>query len=298
MNLRSLLMTTILTTGLTLSVTTAPFAADNITTGTVKTATTPITKAEIADPRVAASGFVEHVNFARVALAMKNVDLARQHIGQARSMVNLIKSTSEDARRITKVTSDRVEYGYDTEYKYHYFPVQTGPVQVKHVDNGPIWAKNDLAVTDADIVYLTLDLTGDKTENYLTAADKAITAGDLKEAGSQLAQLTNAVVSVDSQIAVPSDKAHDNLALDRNFIAGNNYAGARYALNHADDALDEMQRDDTYKVHRNDIIAMRKDVSDMQTYITKKDPDMIDKADAKLSSWWDQMQTWSEKPAK
>ncbi len=294
MKTQNLLMTTILSTGIILYGAVPSYAADAITTGTVKTATTPISKAAMADPKVAASSFVEHVNYARVALAMKNPDIAKQHITQARNMVTLIKSATVEQRRISEVESGRLVYQYDTAYKYHYFPIQTGRVKVKQMDSGPIWAKNDLAVTDADVVYLTLDLTGDKAETYLNDTEVAITRNDLKEADNQLAKLTELVVTVDNKVSVPSDKARDNLALARNFIAGKNYDGARYALTHADEALDEMQRDDNYAARRPNIIAMRKDVSNLQGYITKKDPNMIEKADAKLDTWWNELKSWSK----
>lgn len=294
MKTRTLLITTILSTGLVLGNTLPSYAADTITTGTVKTASSPISKAEMTDPRVAATSFVEHVNYARVALAMKNTDLAKQHITQARNMVTVIQSATVEQRRITEVESGRIVYRYDTQYKYHYFPIQTGPVQVKQMDNGPVWATNDLAVTDADIVYLTLDLTDNKAETHLGEAEAAITAGDLKLADTHLAQLTDAVVAVDSKASMPSVKAHDNIALARNFIAGKNYEGASYALKHADEALDEMQRDDNNKARLTEIAAMRKDVSNLQDYIAKKDPNMIGKANAKMDKWWQDLNNWSK----
>ncbi len=294
MKTRSLLITTMLSTALMLGSTSLSYAVDNITTSTAKTADAPITTEAVADPRVAAGSFVEHVNYARVAMATKKSELAKQHLTQARNMVTLIKGATAEQRRITSVESGRIVYAYDTEHKYHYFPIQTGPVQVKEISNGPIWAKNDLAVTDADIVYLTLDLTDDKAETYLGAAEAAITANDLKEADNQLAKLTEAVVTVDSKISVPNDKARDNLALARSFIASKNYDGARYALKHADDALDEMQKDEAYKTHHPDILVMRKDVSDLQGFITAKDPTMIEKADSKLDKWWKELKSWSK----
>lgn len=293
MKTRTLLITTILSTTLTLGMSNT-YAADSITTGTVKTAASPITKAEMADPRVAATSFVEHVNFARVALAMKNTDMAKQHITQARNMVTVIKSATVEQRIITQVESGRIVYKYDTEYKYHYFPIQTGLVQVKTMDSGPVWATNDLAVTDADIVYLTLDLTGDKAETHINEAEAAITANNLKLADEHLAKLTEAVVTVDSKVAMPSVKARDNIALARNFIAGKNYEGASYALKHADDALNEMQKDNNNKARLADIAAMRKDVSNLQEYIAKKDPNMIQKANAKMDKWWKDLNNWGK----
>lgn len=293
MKTRTLLMTTILSTTLALGVT-ASYAADTITTGTVKTANSPITRAEMTDPRIAATSFVEHVNFARVALAMKNRDLATQHVMQARNMVAVIKTATAEQRVITRVESGRIVYRYDTEYKYHYFPIQTGPVQVKTMDSGPVWATNDLAVTDADIVYLTLDLTGDKAETHLNATDAAITANNLKLADEHLAQLTEAVVTVDSKVAMPNVKAHDNIALARNFIAGKNYEGASYALKHADDALDEMQANETDQARIATIAVMRKDVGNLQRYIAKKDPNLIQKANARMDKWWNDLNNWGK----
>ncbi|MBL0319285.1 MAG: YfdX family protein [Alphaproteobacteria bacterium] len=292
MKTHPLLITTILSTSLILSAAASSLAAD-ITTGTVGTATKPISNETISNPRIAASSFVEHINYARVALAMKNTDLARQHLVQAHNLITVIKHSTIEHRRVTQVESGRIIYQYDTEYKYHYFPIETGPVQVKKVSSGPIWAVNDLAVTDADIVYLTLDLTGDKADSFLRDADTAITNGKLKEADNQLAMLTDAVVKIDSQVSVPSDKAHDNIALARNFIAGKNYTGARYALKHADEALNEMQDNASYKAYRPDIINMRKDVSDLQNYIDKKDPTMIEKTDKKFEKWGKELKRWS-----
>lgn len=295
MKTKILLITTIMSTGLLLGNISVSNAADTITKSTVKTAAAPISDATISDPAVAATSFVEHVNYARVALAMKNVDLAKEHIVQARNMSIIIKSATVEQRRVTQLESGRVVYQYDTEYKYHYFPIQAGPVQVKQVSSGPIWAKNDLAVTDADIVYLTLDLTGDKAETYLANAEKEIAANNLKAADKQLAQLTEAVVTVDSKVAVPSDKAADNIDLARNFLMGDNYAGASFALKHADNALDEMFKDDIYKEHRVEIASMRKEVSSLQGYIAKKDPTMIQKTASKLEKWGKDLKSWSVK---
>lgn len=293
MKTRNLLMTTILSTTLALGVSNA-YAADSITSETVKTAVRPISNSEMADPRVAATSFVEHVNFARVALAMKNTDLAKQHITQARNMVTAIKSATVEQRVITEVESGRIVYQYDTEYKYHYFPIQTGPVRIKTMDNGPVWATNDLAVTDADIVYLTLDLTGNSAETQLVEAEAAIKVNNLKLADEHLAKLTEAVVTVDSKVSMPSVKARDNIALARNFITGKNYEGASYALKHADDALDEMQKDNNNKARLADIATMRNDVRNLQEYIAKKDPNMIQKANAKMDKWWKDLNNWSK----
>lgn len=268
-------------------------AADDITTSTRKTADDPITKEEVVDPRVAAQSLLEHVNYARVAMALKDSELAKKHITQAQNMVTLITGATAEKQRITEIESGRIVYQYDTEYKYHYFPIQTGPVEVKLIDDGPAWTKSDLAVTDADIVYLTVDLTDNKAATYLKDAETAVAAGNLREADNQLAKLVENVVSVDSRVSLPHEKARDNISLSRRFVASKNYDGARNALNHADDALDEMQNGETYKGRRNDIIAMRQEINEIQQIISRRDPSLLEKLDSKMETWWNNLNDWA-----
>ena len=50
---------------------------------------------------------------------------------------------------------------------------------------------------------------------------------------------------------------------------------------------------DGYEMQRDSIVIMRRDVKDLQGYIEKKDPSMIQKADAKMKKWWEELKTWS-----
>lgn len=268
---------------------------NSITANTTAVSNAPTAAETVTDPRIAAQGFIAHVNYARVALAMKNADLARQHIAHARTMSAIVTDAVTEQRHVTHVEAGRVVYDFDTEHKYNYFPVEAGPVEIKEVSDGPIWAKNSLAVSDAEIVYLTVDLSNDKAEGYLVAAETAITAGKLMDAEVKLGELTDAVVRVDDKVSVPIDKAHDNIGIAQNFIRGNNYDGARYALAHADEALNAMQKDDIYKTHRPEIIAMRQEVNDMRATVAKKDPSIMQKAGVTLDKWMNQVKSWGGK---
>ncbi len=295
MKTRTLLITTMLGTGFMLAQPPAVNAANTIIGKTMTTSDAPISNESISDPRVAAQNFVAHVNYARVALAMKNAELAQQHIGQARNMVVLITSATTDQRRVQNVTAGRVNYTFDTIHKYNYFPLEAGPMKIKEVSDGPIWARNSLAVSDAEIVMLTLDLSNDKAETYLTEAEAYVREGKLVEAQTKLGELTDAVVSVDNKVSIPVDKAHDNISIAQNFLRGQNYDGARYALGHADDALDEMQKDDAYKAHQAGIVKMRKEVKDMRAVITKKDPTVMQQSSASLDKWMTDLKAWARK---
>jgi hypothetical protein len=192
------------------------------------------------------------------------------------------------------IGSGRLVYEKDTDYKYHYFPIEVGTVEIRKMGKGPFWAKKGLAVTDAEIVYLTLDLTTHKPDEQLNAAENAIKEGKLADADEHLAQLTEQVVSVEDEEAMPLDKARDNITLARDFMAMNNYNGARFALSHADDALDDAQNDKRFSAHRDDIQSLRREVTHLEHIIAKNDPSLLGKADAKMAAWWHELKGWAK----
>lgn len=291
----SLFMTTLLSTGLLLGAMPSAHATDTITTSTATTSTAPISAAAATDPRVAAEAFIAHVNYARVALAMENKELAQQHIVQARTMNAIVTSALTEQRHVAHVEAGRVIYTFDTEHKYNYFPIDLSAVEFKEVSDGPLWAKNSLAVTDAEFVYLTLDLSNDKAEGYLAGAEVAIAAGNLREAQVKLGALTDAVVTIDAKVAMPLDKARDNIGIAQNFVKAQNYDGARYALAHADEALDAMRQDDTFKAQRPAIITMRQEITELRDIITRKDPTLLQKTGAQLDKWMKEVKSWASK---
>jgi len=268
----------------------AMFAAPPTPFPDTANASTPV---KVRDPKIAAERFVEHINYARVALAMQNPQAAEDEIAHARRMMAIIRGEPSKTT-LMHIGSGRVVYEQDTDYKYHYYPIETGPVEIKKMSKGPFWAKKGLAVTDAEIVYLTLDLTTTKPDQHLNAADGAIKAGKLDDADRQLAELTEQVVSVEDAEAMPLDQARDNITLARDFIATNNYDGARYALGHADEALDDAENDKRFSTHRHDIHQLRHEVTQLERNVARNDPSALSKADAKMAQWWHELKSWAK----
>jgi len=290
---RTLLITTILSATLVLSIAACSNQSDSMTSQNAMTVGHPAAETSGENARDVAEDFVGHINYARIALAKNKGDRAERHVAEARNLLAQLQNTTVEERHVERIESGRVVYDTDTDYKYHYFPITTGPLEVKKMGHGPVWAKNDLAVTDAEIVYLSVDLSGNNALKRLNEAEADIRTGHLKAADIQLATLTDEVVTVDEETPVPLDKARDNIQLARNFVSSGNYTGARYALKHADDALDAMQKDDSYETHHADIVTMRKDVKHLQIAIAKKDPTVAHKAVAKLDKWWSELKNWS-----
>lgn len=295
MRTHALFITTLLSTTMLLGA--CSHKPDTLTSGKVRTDTYANDNTSGTDhaARDAAEDFIGHINYARVALARNHGDRAEKHIVEARADMDQMKALTIEQRKIANIESGRVVYSYDTDYKYHYFPIETGSIEVIKIGHGPVWAKNDLAVTDAEIVTLTVDLSGYTADTRLDSAETDIKAGKLKAADTELAQLTDEVVTVDDTTSMPIDMARDNIVLTQNFINSGNYTGARYSLKHADSALHEMQKDDTYSQHKADIAAMRRDIKYLQNELTKKNPTLMQKTDTKLNKWWTELKAWTEK---
>ena len=266
-----------------------------ITTPMETTASRSTTE-NVAQDVTLSSRFIEHVNYARVALALKDLRTARAHLIAAQHVVALLKTPAAKTVRVTKIQSGRIVYQYETKYSDHYFPIETGPIELKKISNGHGWTKNrGIAVTDAEIVYLTLDLSGDSVNRHLNEAINAVDQREINVAQDHLEDLMDDVITVDKSVDVPLDKAQDNIALARSFIAAKNYDGARYALKHADDALDAMERDDRYDPYKKSLATMRHEVNGLEKQVAKKDPTLLNKVDAKMAKWAKELKSWANK---
>jgi hypothetical protein len=254
---------------------------------------------QITDPRLMAERFLTHVNSARVSIALNDGVSAKQHIGDARELVAMLKNVKNEDRKIFNIQSGRLVYNRETKHRDYFLPIdkiETRPVEVKKVRDGSIFRHSKgLAVTDAEMVYLSVDLSNDKAEKALETAWKQLQDNKAAKAQATLEELISNVVSIDAKVEVPFDKAVDNIALARTFIGANNYDGARYALKYADKALDAMEKDDNYLAHRSEVKTLRNEVVAMQDILKRNDPTAIEKADIKLKKLWTNLKSWTKK---
>lgn len=295
MKISALLLTTALTVSVAMP---AALAADDAPKAPITTQTAteiaPAVDASSAaqDLRLAGISFIQHVNYARVALAMNNVQLGKQHIVDAQKLLGTIHGANPDTLRMTGVAAGNVKYKENTG-KF-YYPLDAGAIEVEKTNQGPFWGRDGLAVTDAEIAYVTLDFRNDDADKYLAKALQEVDGGKIKAAQNDLGWLMHKVVDTHGkETSLPLDRARDNIALARSFIAMQNYDGARYALKHADKALNAMDKDDRYKDRRTAIDSMRQDVALMQTTVQKNDPSAWQKADAKMKEWWGSLKSWA-----
>lgn len=267
----------------------APAAAD---TGTQTTA--GATARAQVEQRYAAESMIEHVNLARLALALKNKEEAAQHIQSAKSLAATLAGTENQIRK--RVQSGRFTYEYGDNTQEHYFPIAGGMIERKEFDTGPFWAEREgVAVKNAEVAYVSIAVDTKAATEKLNQAETALKDDNVNQASRALDDLVNTTVTAEKTEELPLVKAQDNLALAKGFLRAKNYAGARFALGHAEDAMEAMTSDQRYTQHDQRIQAIQSEVQQMQATLDKNDPSLLDKAEAKMNTWWEELKSWSDK---
>ena len=105
-----LLITTILSATLVLSVAACSDKSDTMTSSNARAGGHPADANTEAgqDARVVAENFIGHINYARVALAKNKGDLAEKHIAKARNLMEQMKDTTVEQRRVDRIESGRI----------------------------------------------------------------------------------------------------------------------------------------------------------------------------------------------
>ena len=244
-----------------------------------------------AEERMAAQNFIQNINDSRKELAMKQVDLARQKLLAARNLLPLISRVKPAQRRLTRVEFGGGLYADDLTQRKSYVPIETQSLENLTRSAGPRWVKNTRAESDAKIIYITLDLTDGKAKACLDQAEKDIAANNTRDAELQLAELSDRVIRIDDMVPAVV-QARDYMILADNYILASNFFGARNSLEQANDSLDKMENEDIYKTHYSDIIALHKNIDDLQAAFAKLDADEIKTAGTNLKKWQQQLTGW------
>ncbi len=234
-----------------------------------------------------AQDFIQYVNYARGAIAMKQYQVAKDNLVAAKTRIDDLKDVTNEDRRANQVQFGKVSNAGGANY---YYPITTGPIQVKNVKSGPFWAGHKgIAVTDAEMVYLTLDLNDNRISEHLNSAISNLDKKNYATAQSDLASINDLVVKEDSAVRTPLVKARDNLQLASSFIEYKNYDGARFALHHANSALKDAENDPAYTDRKQRIIELQQQFADLEAELRAKDPTVLQKAGDKVKSWWKEL---------
>lgn len=248
-----------------------------------------------SEESLAPQKLIEHLNEARISLALKDTKAAVKHIQRAKQFTKaIINNAPKAALETAHIYSGRFTYTYDAKYKEHYFPIGDKLVEWKELREGPFWAKDKgIAVKDVELVYLAFEVNPEATMLTLNEAETLIAQGEDASAQAKLGQLVRDIVKVQKVEQLPLQKVRDNIALTRYFIKAKNYDAARYALNRARDGLKETEKDKRYKNNAPRFAKLREEINHFTKMLDKKDPTFLQKAEETLKEWWDELKNFT-----
>ena len=245
-----------------------------------------------AEERMALQDFIERINEARVELSLNQPRLAQTKIMMAEALIPIILNVTPAQSRLTRVEFGGGLYANDLGQRKNYTPIETQSLENFSRPAGPRWIKSTRMESDAQIIYITIDLSNDKALTYLKNAEKSIAAGDLKDAESQLSELTDRLIKVGDNVPA-SIRARDYMILADNYITVGNFFGSRHSLERSNEYLDQMKSEETYKTYYTDIVALRKEIEMLQKAFSQMDAEQIKKAEESLKKWQTQISSWN-----
>ncbi len=251
-----------------------------------------VQEAPFAEERQAARNFIENINDARKELTLGQTELAKQRIIMAQNLLPLISRVSAAQSRLTRVEFGGGLYADDLGQRKSYTPIETQSLETLTSSRGPRWVKSTRSESDAKIIYISLELKDGAALDFLKKAQKHIDAGQLKDAEVDLAEMSDRVIRIDSDVPT-AIQARDYITLADNYISVSNFFGARSCLIRTNELLQKMQTEKIYQEHRDGIIALYKDIEDLQAAFAKLDADQIATADANLRKWGGLLSDWA-----
>jgi hypothetical protein len=142
-------------------------------------------------------------------------------------------------------------------------------------------------------VNVNISINPEKATAHLQAAKDKINGGDYKAADKELKGLLDESITETTATEQPLVKLQDNIYLARVLVRQENYDGARYAIKHAKDALNDYEKSLTTSESRADVDNMRQDIDTLNEIIARRDPDLLKKATDKVDAWWKKIKNWT-----
>lgn len=251
-----------------------------------------VQEAPFAEERQAARNFIENINDARKELTLGQTELAKQRIIMAQNLLPLISRVSSAQSRLTRVEFGGGLYADDLGQRKSYTPIETQSLETLTSSRGPRWIKSTRSESDAKIIYISLELKDGAALDFLKKAQKHIDAGQLKNAEVDLAEMSDRVIRIDSDVPT-AIQARDYITLADNYIRVSNFFGARSCLIRTNELLQRMQTETVYQVHRDGIISLYKDIEALQAAFAKLDADQIATAGGNLRKWGGLLSDWA-----
>ena len=183
------------------------------------------------------------VSIASIALLHNLTDAVTVNIQKALAIATKLKGQPAELNANT-IKFGKLKYRSAAgEIQYYWLPMENDTFVVNNLDSEYLQSKKaGVEEEDAQIVYSLVALDTKRELESLQKAAAAMSAKNYSEAQIALFTAMHSTISEETISELPLVTAHDNLVLARELFKSKELAGARFALNHAKEAMTEYQK--------------------------------------------------------
>jgi len=235
---------------------------------------------------------LQHVSRAQLMLHLGDKATADQHIHTALQIASSIENAPSEQRTHLNVHTGIIAYLTGTTKSEYMVPLLENTDIVKTYTTGPFWSeKKGLAVKDVTAVNVSITIDPSKATADLQKASDYLNKDKFADASSALSKFQRSIVVEEKSVHLPMQQASENLMLAEFMVQRNFFDGARFALKHADEALNNIKLSNNDQ--KENVQSMRSEIKQLSQTLAKKDPTVTEKAMAQIKQWQDKLNSWS-----
>jgi hypothetical protein len=235
---------------------------------------------------------LQHVSRAQLLIHLGDKAGASDHIQQALAITRNLESSAPEQRTRTNVRTGIVSYLTGKNRNDYIVPLLDNVEVIKTYTTGPFWSdKKGLAVKDVRAVNATIAIDPAQAAKRLQKASEYIAKDKFEDTSDELVKFQKSIVVEEKAVHLPLQQAREDLMLAQFMVQRNFFEGSRFALKHADDALDNVKPATDERKER--VKAMRNEIKQLEKTLAQKDPTITDNAMAQIKKWGDELNTWA-----
>lgn len=233
------------------------------------------------------------VELAALALSTGLPEAASEQIQKAEALVAQLEREAPALNPTRHFKYGKISYSEKDRPADYYVPLFDDVFLVSdykealHALEGP-----DREVTDARVVEVALSARLRDVQKALVSAEASIAARQYAVAAHALGRVFEGAIRDERFDVEPIWTVHDNLALAQNLIREQHYDGARFALQHARDGLEELGQGDSDATSKAGFKRMNDEVAKLETELRSQDPTIAARTESMFSSWRRSVSGW------
>lgn len=262
------------------------------------TSDTTLTPEEESALSLAAGRILIHVDRAREAVADQDQERALAELGQAKTLVAIVKGGMPTYTVTTKITAGDLSYtgedqvqplAIDVFAELHQVAV-LAPITAAKREAGEVGRAAGLPVmTEAGLRHTRTILDVALAEAGVAAAERAVQEGNWDRAARALRNVQAGVVYHAVEVDLPLVRARTNLVIARDALDAGLIEEAKAALQVTSDALERYEQG--VGEHRADEAkSIREQINQFAQELTEE----TEGAQERLTAWWQEITSWFE----